>query len=470
MQNSHLVIILRTFSKKEVRDLRKWLNSIIHNQREDVIQLFEYLMVGDHLEKEKFLEKERVFPKIYPDTPYDDARMRQCIHFLLKAVEEFLIYQELRGDEIRSRMALSSVYRKRRLAKAFQKTIKSVETLQEKAPYRDEHFLRNEYLLELEKYYFFEGKKRTTEINLQQVSDALDVTFLADKLRQTCMMFAHQAVYKTRYNIGLLEETISYVDENDLLHHPAISLYYYGYKMYTDKTDSRQHYFNLRNTMEANMNLFTRTEIRDIYLMATNYCTNQINRGQGEMRKELFQLYRIGVENQILMESGELSRFTFRNIVNLGTALKELDWINKFTEEYQHYLNEQHREKFIRFAKAKLHYARGEYDAAMPIIATLDFDDVLTNLYSKGILIIMYYEQDEIDALESLLDSMRTYLRRKQVMGNYKVIYSNLITYTRKLIKVNVYDKEQVSKLKKEIMQVGPLPEKQWFLKQIERM
>jgi hypothetical protein len=470
MHNSHLVAILRTFRKKEVRDFRKWLNSPYHNQREDVIQLFEYLVTSEHLNKEKFLHKERVYPKLFPKEPFDDAKIRQSMHFLLKATEEFLIYHELRNDEIRSRMALSSVYRKRKLERAFQKTIKSVESLQTKAPHRDEHFLRNEYLIQLEKYNFTERKKRTMDNNLQEMSDALDITFLADKLRQTCLMYAHQAVYKARYKIGLLEETITYIENHNLLEYPAIAIYYYGYKMRVDKEDNQAHFLNLRKTMEEYSSLFTHSELRDIYLMAINYCINEINRGIAEMRIELFNLYRNGMENMVFIENGELSRFTFRNIINLSTTLNELEWANHFTNQYQQYLAPQFREEFVRFATAKLHFANGEYKAAMRIIATMDFDDILTNLYSKGMLIIMYYEEEEIDALESLLDSMRVYMRRKEVIGTHQLIYTNLITYTRKLIRVNPFDKKQVEKLKTEINEVKALPEKQWFLKQVDKL
>ncbi|MCB0580797.1 MAG: hypothetical protein KDD10_15985, partial [Phaeodactylibacter sp.] len=84
MESSHLVVILQTFSAKEVRSLRKWLNSPVHNQREDVVQLFEYLMAGAHLTEEKFLRKERVFSRVFPDEPFDDAKLRQTMHFLLK--------------------------------------------------------------------------------------------------------------------------------------------------------------------------------------------------------------------------------------------------------------------------------------------------------------------------------------------------------------------------------------------------
>ena len=84
MKKSRLVHILKTFNKKEVRELRKWLQSPAHNQREDVLHLFEYLVEKNHLERDKYLEKEKVYPFIYKKEKYDDAKMRQVIHFLFK--------------------------------------------------------------------------------------------------------------------------------------------------------------------------------------------------------------------------------------------------------------------------------------------------------------------------------------------------------------------------------------------------
>ncbi|MEO0778456.1 MAG: hypothetical protein AAF146_17950 [Bacteroidota bacterium] len=44
--------------------MRKWLQSPIHNQREDVVQLLDYLVEGSRLNKEDLLEKQVVFPWI----------------------------------------------------------------------------------------------------------------------------------------------------------------------------------------------------------------------------------------------------------------------------------------------------------------------------------------------------------------------------------------------------------------------
>lgn len=469
MENSHLIAIMRTFSGKEARSLRKWLNSPAHNQREDVVQLFEYLMAGAHLTEEKFLQKERVFSRIFDGEPYDDAKLRQSMHFLLKAIEEFLIYEELRDDEVRSRMALSSVYRKRKLDKAFQKTINSVETLQEKAPYRDEHYLRNEYLLQLEKYTFQEGKKRTAEMNLQEVSDALDTTFLADKLRQSCLMIAHQAVYKTRYNIGLLEEVLQHVKRPELMKHPAIAIYYNGYMAFTHEGNT--HYFqSLRQEIQNNLHLFSHSEIRDIFLMAINYCIRKMNAGEAAFVREAFELYRSGIEEGILIENGIISRFTFLNAIRIGLRLGEFDWVESFIPGHQANLLPKFRDTIVHYSNAKLLFEKKNYSAAMQLLVQVDYDDILLTLNAKSMLLKIFYENEDLDPLESLLGSMRSYINRKEVIGYHKTNYQNIIRYTRKLIRINPYDNNQKAKLKTEIMAANPLTEKTWLLEQLENL
>ncbi|MEQ8703414.1 MAG: hypothetical protein RIC19_05825 [Phaeodactylibacter sp.] len=471
MTNSHLVLIFRTLSKKEERELRKWLNSPAHNHREDVVELFEYLMAGQHLYEEKFLEKERVFSRIFPEEAYEDAKLRQTMHFLLKSVEEFLIYQEQQSDEVRARMALSSVFRKRRLDRAFQKAINSVKRQQDKSLLRNEKFLRNEYLLQLEKYSFYEGKKRTAEMNLQDVSDALDLTFIADKLRQACLMTAHQTVYKTKYRIGLLDEILAYVEKENLLHLPAIAIYFYGYKAITSPIGTGEQYFvKLRDAIWEHMHLFPQYELRDIYLMSINYCVAQINAGRDNMRAELFDLYKNGIDNQILIEYDTLSHFTFRNIVNLGTSLKQFGWIQSFIDQYQQFLSPKYRNTFVQFSMAKLHFTKREYSPALELLAQSDFDDILINLSAKTMLLQIYYELDEYDALESLLESLQIYLRRKEVIGYHKANYQNIVRLARRLVRISPYDKQQVTKLKTDIEQMKPLTEKDWFLQQIDRL
>jgi len=143
LNNSRLIKIFRHLTKKELRDLRKWVQSPAHNQREDVIALYEYLLEDNHLHKEDFLHKETVYRWVYSKEKYDDAKMRQVIFFFMKCLEEFITFNELKQDEIQAKMALVSFYSKRKLDKPFQKNMRLARQLQQNQKIRNGHFLRN---------------------------------------------------------------------------------------------------------------------------------------------------------------------------------------------------------------------------------------------------------------------------------------------------------------------------------------
>ena len=106
----------------------------------------------------------------------------------------------------------------------------------------------------------------------------------------------------------------------------------------------------------------------------------------------------------------------------------------------------------------------------MRLLIQADYDDMLMTLSAKTMLLKMYYELDEIDALESLLSSMTTFIHRKKIIGYHKNLYGNTIRFTKKLIKVNPFNKKEKEKLKKEIMAAKPLPERGWLLEQVENL
>ena len=467
MENSHLVAILKTFSKKEFRELRKWLQSPAHNQREDVNQLFEYFTSRSRLENDKLLKKEKVFSKVFPREEYDDAKIRQTMHFFLKAVEEFLIYNEQKADEVRSRITLANVYRKRNMPKAFQRTARQINDLQQAYPYRNGDYLWNEYLLQSEKYSFLIMQQRTTSANLQEVSDVLDLSFLSNKLRQAWLMLSHQTVNKTQYDIGLLQEALRHVEEKGFVKEPVIAAYYYMYMAITSEDDP-SFFEKLRKVIEESSQLFPNNEIRDINLGAINYCIKRANTGGETYIREAFELFRSGFENRTLMQNGQISRYSFRNAVTAGLKLKEYEWVDSFIHNYKQYLDKKYRESFFLHSLARLNFERKNYDQAMRLLVQTDFDDMLINLNAKTMLFKMYYELEEINALESLLESMRAYVQRKEVMGYHKNNFQNIVRYTKKLVRVTPYNEKQKDKLRQEILEANPLTEREWLLEQLE--
>jgi len=470
MIKSRLIEILKTCSKQELRMLNKWMRSPAHNQREDVILLYDYLLKDDHLWKDEYLPKSVAFPSIYPKEDYDDAKIRQTIFFFMKALEDFLIYQEIRESDVQAKMTLSRVYRKRRLDRHFEKNMKQIGNLQKKQVQRNRDYHRNEFYRLQEEYDFVVSQKRTVDMNLQEVSDTLDIAYLADKLRHSCHMLAHQAVYKVSYTLSLMTEIFNHIENNPkILEIPAIAIYYYGYMTVTDK-ENETHFHNLKTQIFENGQLFPQRELMALYIIALNYCIGRANMGVVHFIRESFDLYRQGIETEILIQRGQISRFTFTNAVTNGTYVKEFDWVEDFIHNYKGYLDKKSREDVVQFCLSKLHYEKADYNKALRICTQMDYGDMLMNFVSKTMVIKIYYEQSELEVLESYLESFRSYLSRKKATAYHKSNFKNIIRLTKKLLKTNPYAPKNKQKLKKEIENTTPLTERTWLLKQIEQL
>ncbi len=250
MQKSVLTEIVRALEKKEVRELNKWLQSPAHNQRQDVIKLFDFL-VKNLPNGDEAAEKAKAWKAVFPSQPYDDAYMRQVMYFLLKAIEEYLVFVDVANDRVQYQLALSRIYRERKLEKAHRQAYRiGRESLKDQA-LRDNYFLRNQFLFEQD-YSQLTNVVQNASANLQETADALEKWFLAEKLHIAYAMLAHRSVYKTAtYDDGMLTEVLKYCDDKTLLEEPAIAVYYYAYMI---STNPSKKYFDQFEYLIHNIN------------------------------------------------------------------------------------------------------------------------------------------------------------------------------------------------------------------------
>ncbi len=467
MEESKLILVLKTFNFHDFRHFKRFLQSKIFNKHEMVLQFFDILR-AQLQSKNPDLSKASIFKKLYPEKSFNDKIIRDLMYYLFKAVERFLAFEEMHLEKSTELLALCKSYRKRNLQKLFEVTANKTWTALQASNHRDVDFLHQEYQLEQEKYYATVQKKRVTATNLQQVSKTLDTSYFANRLRQSCIMLAHQNVYNTSYNLGRVEEVIREVEEQHLLDIPAISIYYYTYKAQTN-TDNVEYFKAMQKELVANGSLFDSKEIRDLYILAINIGIKNLNLGRFELMNDLLELFKTGVQQQILFDNEILSRFTYKNMIALALRLQEYDWVEQSIETYKEHLDPKYREISYSYNLAKLHYAKKEYPKALNLLAvTALSDDVYINLDTKILLSRIYFEQNESDALESIVQSFKAYIQRKKVIGYQRTAYQNFISCINKLVSHNPYDKTAKKQLLEELKLTQPLPDKYWFLLMVE--
>ena len=466
MNNSPLFHLFLAFSKEEKVACRKFLHSPYHNQREDVRQLYDYLQ-EQYTKSSVALTKERAFAHLFPTDDFADKKMRYTMSFLLKCMEAFLIHREREAEKVANQLLLTRAYRRLNLPKAQAKVLKNAKKILDAQPLLDIEQYENHYQLASAHYDAQAGQTRNAPLNLQEWSQALDLAFLAKKLKQSCFALAHQAVYRVEYDTGLLSAVLDFLENfSDLEKHPAIALYYYFYQAQT--TAQHEFYFKkLKTGVVEQSDLLPLEEKRNLYLAAINYCIQRFNKGEEQFLREVFDLYQAGIEQQILFEKGKLSRFTYKNVVGIALRLQEFQWAEDFILNYQDALEKQFKENYTHYNLSKLRFYQKNYTEAMQRLQQVEYDDLFLNLDAKVMLLKIYYELGELDVLESFITSFQRFLQRKKLIGYHQENYGNMIRLTRKMLELNPFDKQEKRKLKQEIESIKALSERDWLLKQL---
>jgi len=466
MRQTPLWQILSILPRPALRELEKMTASPFFNQRDDVRALFLY--VQKCLQTGKEPTREAAFAAVFPQKKYDGAQFRLVLHFLTDIVRQYLVWKELEREKGQKELLLAQALRQRSLEHLAQSVLQNAGTsLDNTDRHGDPGVQERRFQIHAEALRQNPGTARTQDLNLQGLSDQLEKSFVLRKLKLACELLSHQAVFRAEYRFGMLDAVLAHVrSDSDLSNAPEVSLYYHCCLALLHPAET-VHFRNLKPLLLRVEEIFQPEECRDVMLLALNFCIRKLNEGDEIFAHEGLELYKDALEKGYLLEKGELSRFTFRNVVGMGLKIKAFDWVEQFITDYGERIAPTHRESMVSFNRARLEYSRGRYREAMLLLQKADYHDLLLNLAAKTLLLKIYYEADELRLLDALLDSMTIFLRRKKIIGYHKQNYRNIVRYCQKLLALNHLDAAAVQLLRQQIETEEHLTEREWFLAQI---
>ncbi|MEI6409459.1 MAG: hypothetical protein WCR52_08755 [Bacteroidota bacterium] len=450
--------LFQKLSGVEKRELNNFLDSPFFNRRPELVRLWQFLPELDATAPDRTF----IFAQLFPDQTYDDVALRHAYSQLLQKIEWFLAYRRFDQQEAVPELALLATYREKKLDKHFYHSVQTAETRINRMNLGIEH-QHVRYRLEVEKYAFDENLRRGTAGNLQSLYDNFDHYLISAKMRQACLMLAHSAVVQVEYDYSFLPLLLNWLETTPkLLETPEIALYYFCYCALRDNQEAD--FQQLRTELERYRDQFDPTELTDVLLMAINFCIRQLNAGQRQYIREAFDLYRLGLARKLLTEGGVMSRFTYKNIVALGLALEEFAWTEQFIIDYQIVVESAYRESSYCYNLARMYFSRRDYARAMPLLARVDDSDFFLMLDARVMLLKMYYESGDWEPLQSLLVSVRTFLRRKKQIGYHRQHYLSLLKYTEQLLALPPGKTARRKALRSSIESDPAVLEKAWLL------
>jgi hypothetical protein len=471
MQKSRLIEIFASLEKSEQRELGKFVRSPVFNQRKDVTDLYDYLYLHSPFKDAQVIERTLVFSTIFPNETFDAAKFDYTMSFLFTVIKEYLVFKEREADPIGNGVLLARSLRRRNLSRLFEKEVNIIEKNIDNQPLRDAEYHFNSFRLHVEKHSFAKQESRTSMASFKEFSEALTHFFLAKKLWEACTLITHQVVSKIDFeDKPVIEAVLHLVENNGYQDISAVNLYYHCYKALTEK-DSLRWFESLRSIMRLNQDSLPPQEVKDLYLVAINYCIKRFNNGERPFLEEAFRLYKEGLETGAFLENNLLSRFTYNNIVMAGLLLKEFDWVEKFLYNFREYIEQKHRESTFNYNLAIFYYQKPDYERAMELLQKAEFDDLSHNLSARRMLLRIYFEKDERDALSSLITSFKNFIYRHRELGTVpRNGYLNLLKFVNRLLSLDHFDKATVAQLRKEITATEQLVEKAWLLEVLDRV
>ena len=140
MQKSKLLNILRSLSKEEFIQFRKVLQSPFFVSNDIPLKFYDGIRRFYPAFESTLLTKERVFKKVYPDRPYNDAKMRASMLRLTQLLEEYLVWRQVKRNETLFQKKLIKAYSERSLFDYYKKRRAQLIEKMEAKPYGKDLF------------------------------------------------------------------------------------------------------------------------------------------------------------------------------------------------------------------------------------------------------------------------------------------------------------------------------------------
>ncbi len=488
MENSKLLVILRTLSRNEFKELEKFIYSPYFTRGRDCTSLFMALKDSYPKFKGSGVTKQVLFEKIYPGKKYEGERSESILSTLAselyRLAKKYLAYSAFEKDEFQKRLMLLNGLHDKGLTKEFEKELANSGQESENLSGSPGDFL---------------DKYRMTSIHGQYYWDHGDNKGLYDMLMKgssNAMAFALITGYKfidtkeTAKSLGI-ETGHSFTDsvlesldsekmlakmkaDNDILY-PFISANYFVYMMNKEPAN-RLHYTNLKKMLADELDKFGHTEKYMLYRALETYLVIELERSgyKKEDSEELFEMYKNALQFGLykVSEAAYIEPTIYRNMFLSACDLDEFEWAEWFINKYTDELSEEFREGMKDFSLAKLFFLKGEYEKALARITRIKYDYMLHKTDSKILQLKIYYELGNYEQAFNMLDTTKHYLNSENDIPNLiRDRNVKFIKFSGDLLKLKTGSgRRTADEIIKQINQTGAVESKSWLIKKLEEI
>ncbi len=451
--------------KKTRNRFSKYLNSPYFNANQEISKLNEIL--EDSIPNKLDITKEAIWSELKATVPYNDKVLRSLFNKLLTHFEDFLAQEKFQSKRLTKSFYKLQQVQDDKYEILRNQILKEVRTTEARYQELSAEFHLDMYLIE-NLYFFisfdFQRKQRKSAkktFSLSKTLHHLDVYYIAEKLRFIYIQLFWNEYFEGDTSDLFNDEILRAVNKGRFRNEKLLVAFYYAIRTLTNP--EKDNYFkSLKSLLQENFDAFTKIDQRFFYDVLLTYSNRRVNKGDRDYLMESYKLYRDIVERGVVLNDNEISPVTFRNIIAVALRAKAYKWVDYFANEYVKFLPKAERENAFNFNIARIHFYKNEYGEALLSMNQVNLDDLFYDLNGRTLLVAVYYELEETEALLSSVQAFKNVLKRKKLSPAAKSRYNNYLKLTQKLAIANPDNKRKLRMLQKQIDELSSV-NKPWL-------
>lgn len=449
--------LIKSFSREEMAEFRKFMNSPYFNESRKVSRLFEVIAPFYPEFESKRLNEKWIYKRVSPGMEFNRLTLKKMFTGLNQLLERFLAQKKFDSDGFMSEDMLFDQFISRSLHKYSVKCLdKCRDILAASQELDTPYFVRQIHHSNNEANQLIESLPHSNANAIGQITGKLSkkgyyaaALYLKEMVRCYDNLMTLDKNFDLNRERNFLTDLFELTDITslfDLLKKNAYSkqesamcdIYPAWHRAFSD-TDDERNYYRYKESVFANRKYLSHGEMRFHLLRMMRYCLlkNAAATKPGRFDEELFDVYNIFIEEEYYKTplAKHLSVEAFRPIVNLGLKLKKYDWTLKFINKYKSKLPPERRKNMFHYASALYFFHTGKYGESMQHSQKVEFDHFLFKLDLRDLMLMTLYELRAFENALSFIDSYKHFLKNDRTLADAeKKRHRNFINAVQKLV------------------------------------
>lgn len=481
MFESKLLETIQAMGKEELTDFKD--SPIFHDQRvkQEVKDLFDYLLAEYPDFNPSRLTKEKVHQNIYPDKTYSENRLNQLMTALNRLLERFLAdnFLQRRNPETHY-FSLARFFLERNLPHRFESAIAHVEGILDESPVPDENQLWARYQLAYLKHLHAGlNIPKKHDLNLTAVLNTLDTFYITQRLIITSALLTrtHQMKIDTSQTMVIydfIDQWSKVIAEGS--GQPLLQAYWRLLPLITETADMNM-LKDYRLFIQEHRHELPVTHLKGLYKIIRNYLVTRYHNGENAVLEIIFSNMQDEYEHGFLWEpNGMIRASSFQNVVTTALKLNELSWVRAFIDTCGHRITGVNEPEHIRiFNEANYYFHCGDFEKAFDTeFHHKKYENYIYILAARRLEVKIWYEKGDFSMSEYRANALKSYLfaNKEAFPDQIRKNNDDFVDVIRQLMSPrNRKSAKRLSALKEKFFREKMnIAEREWFIDKFQEM